>query len=1195
MAYGSTGILPPDEEEEETEGLLSPRQAEGEALLAKSRVVRTEVAPASKASSGYLGTKPSGYLGTKSSSGYLGSEGGSRVLPVHKTVDMYAVSNHLSKPEEDGIVTKTADFLFGPEAAIIGIAHDSKGWSWSVDNARQQWSEQPVWVNALAATSLIGTIVMPATLAAKNTFTIGKMATKMRTGTARELSEIDNWKAMGMLADQKVSKYADLDPDTVMMLRKQEVAVNSYKRMKVRAEKAASDEVLNPFERVRHEFDKRFAQTYNALVDDAANGGVRSQFHEMHNKLWQNDTVGTLLREMPDEASGPAIYAHLLGRLAPGKGLEQAAVLEYGKLNAKSQKWADFYYEAAKVRQTEMVESGFITPETLAAIGPVHLPAMSPRTPGLGNVGPTTTHMVPIKPKPGKKQATGILQEGDKFTPTGEYQYVGVKFEDRARLEGPSMLHRKGTHEEIFERIKAGGVITDPSDLTVNGYINDGILHSNYQFIVDMVTKQGNQLVAPADFVKASGFNKAKMAKMGFMSLDSAGTGPSATLRRMIAKKTGKDEEALPWIKTAVFDELFGERGMMAQTQQISTNLMDVMTTIYKTMKTAGSIPTHLQNLTGNMAFLSQAGFNIVAPENIALMGRMTSTFNKIAEINKVANDAGLARRGTLFDKDGILKGIDLGKEGKLDLAEEFFDPTVQELLEASAFENVEGSRALQRMGEALSEKQVFTKGVIGAYLKGKDIVQLGGKAKWFDGLTKAYLAEDMVPKMTYYVSLRNRGLSRAAAVTEVARRLPMYGTVGSAIKTSRRFAFPWATFPAEALRITKNNIQDHPLRMIPWLRAPQIMQATLSGMGLAGSPEEVSETKRQLPFWAQSHTTLVGPGSTIAALGGGGTMGMVGTAAGAILGRSAKAAYAGGAAGATFGAMVGAFMTDKEHAKQMRGAMMDFLPHSTFLLATNSPDFGGNYAPWQDLPGMLEQMPAEPLAILKPMVSAFTGETPYGEDAGDGTLGGGIAKTIAGMLGFMAPPLIQKYGFKMTTPDVPLWGDPTGITNVSRALIDTGNAIDPMTGRPGSMTNDFWLNNFGVFKSYAASGSQQIANEAKTEKHMFDIRKHLSKNLDYHLSKGNEREIVEILTDIQGSFAEQFQHSPLVAQDKYTRYLKGIADRLGQHPKLKHMRKEEMIDRLSQAGEWAGQERNHAREELLSTLRKEHLLKTQR
>ena len=1193
MAYEpSSGILPPEKEEEQD--VLAPRKAEASALLSKNRAIRGQSEPTrdrvGKSSSGIRGPSAGRAGITGSGTSGIGAP------PVRKTVDMYSVVSHLSKPEEDSITTKTLDFLFGPEAAVVGIAHDSKGWSWSVDNAKQQWAEQPVWVNALATTSLVGTIMFPAALAVKSTFKVGKMATKMKVGTALEKAEISTWKELGMITDQRIGKYADLDPNTVLMFRKQEVALNSYKRMKIRAERAASDEVLNPWEKMRHQFDKRFAQTYNALVDDAANGGVKSTFHEMHNRLWQNDTVGTILREMPDEASGPAIYAYMLGRISPGRGLEKKAVQEFGKLSAKNQKWADFYFEAAKRRQADMLKDGFITAETRHAIGPAHLPALEKGTPGLGNIGATSTHMLPIKPAPGKRKATGLIQEGDEFIPVGEFEHVAIKTAQVPRLEGPTMMHRKGTHEDIFDRLKSGNLITDPADVTINGYMNDGILHSNFKFIRDMVTREGGgmQVVAPADIVKAAGFSSTKMAKLGYISLDKAGDGAGAVLRRMIAKQTGKPEEALPWIKKEVFEELFGSRGMMAQSQQISTNLMDVMTTIYKTMKTAGSIPTHIQNLTGNMSFLAQAGFNVTTPENIALMGRMTTTFNQIAKINRKANDAGLARRGVLFDKEGILKGINLGTEKgfkgeTLNLADEFFDPTVQELLEASAFEQIEGSRALERMANALSDKQIFTKGVISAYEKGKNVAQLGGKAKWFDSLTKAYLAEDMVPKMAYYIHLRGQGMSRRAAVTEVARRLPMYGTVGSGIKTTRRYAFPWATFPAEALRITKNNIQDHPLRMIPWLRAPQIIQSSLSGMGFAGDPTEVREGKRQLPMWAQSHTTILGEGGAISTIGGGGTGALFGTAAGAIFGKSAKAAYAGGLTGAAFGGFLAAMGTDEAHAEQMRGAMLDFLPHSTFMMTTNSPDFGGNYAPWKDLPGLLEQLPAEPLAILKPMITAFTGQTPYGEDAGDGTVGGGISKTIAGMLGFMAPPFLQKYGLKMTTPDVPLWGEPTGITNISRMLIDTGNAIDPMTGRPGSMTNDFWINNFGIFKSYAATGEQQLANEAMTEQHMYKIRKHLAKNLDYHLNKGNEIDIVKILTEIQGSFSEQYQHSPLIAQEKYTRYLKGISDRLGQHPKLRQWTQEDIQDRLDRAGQWSGKERNRAREELLESLRREY------
>jgi hypothetical protein len=379
---------------------------------------------------------------------------------------------------------------------------------------------------------------------------------------------------------------------------------------------------------------------------------------------------------------------------------------------------------------------------------------------------------------------------------------------------------------------------------------------------------------------------------------------------------------------------------------------------------------------------------------------------------------------------------------------------------------------------------------------------------------------------------------------------------------------------------------------MIPWLKAPQLMQSIFSGMGYAEDPRGVAEAKKGLPVWAQSPTTVVTEGGAGAVIGGGMTGAIIGGAIGAAATRSAGGAYAGMTAGAVLAAMTTALTTSEEHGKEMRGAMLDFLPHSTFMMTTNSVDFGGEYLPFKDMRGMIEQAPAEPLAILKPLVSAFSGETPFGAPVGSGTVGSGLAKTFAGMIGFLAPPLIQKYGLKLTTPDVPLWGDPTGITNVSRFLTDTGQAIDPMTGRPGSMSQDFLLNNFGAWKSYASTGEQQLANEAMANRNMEQIRNNLTKNLKYHLENQNERDVVRILSNVQATFANQFVYDPLLAQNKYTLWLERHAKTIGRHPKLRGWSQEELIARLQEAGDLAGYSRSSARNKLLDVLRNEIALK---
>jgi hypothetical protein len=1124
-------------------------------------------------------------------------------------IEIDRVASRISDEDTGNVASNTLDFLFGPELGLIGMAHDAEGWSWSVDNIQQQWSENPLWVNALAATSLVGAILLPSTMALRSSMKVGKLASKAGK-IANEADEIGKWKQMGLIADQNVNAYSQLGGEyekTTALLRKQEVALTRYESMKARAQRAANGELSwgTPVEKVQHEFDKRFAQSYNAAIGQAGNGDIKGKFHALHDELWKNDTIGDILGNMPDEAAGPGIYAYLMGRNNPA--LAAKASQKFGKLSDKDKLWADFYYESAKKRQTRMLEDGFITPETYKSVGEIHLPAQM-----TGSVDPMLdvgrTQLVPVSTLKKQKAVAGIVEETTErrglgklfgktkttYKPQGEFEYVAVKLDTKVRLDSDTMMHRQGSQDEIFDRLTSGKLLTDPADVSVRGYMLDGLLHSNFQFVRDLA--MDSNYIATATDIAEWGGNARKAAKAGFMSLEYAGAGATSALRRMIAKKSGRPEEALPWIRKEVFDDIFGRDGMMAQTTSAGGDMMDVMTTIYKTMKTAGSIPTHLQNLTGNMIFLSQAGFNPVAPANVALMGKLTGTFNKIADINAAGRKAGISGR-TLFDpKSGTLKGVDLGKikvRGKtFDMNEEMFDPVMRDLIEESAFESVEGSGHLVNIASRLREDQHMTKGMIKLYMKGKNAAQLGGKAPWFDKLTKSYLGEDMVPKMGYYMDLRGRGLSRQAAATEVARRLPMYGTVGSAIKGSRKFAFPWATFPAEAMRITKNNIQDNPLRMMPWLKAPQLMQSIFSGMGYAEGPQGVKDAKKGLPFWAQSPTTVVAEGGASALVGGGMTGAIVGGAIGAAATRSAGGAYAGAAAGAILAGMTTALTTSEEHGKEMRGAMMDFLPHSTFMMTTNSVDFGGEYLPFKDIRGAIEQAPAEPLAILKPLVAAFSGETPYGAPVGSGTVGSGLAKTFAGMVGFLAPPLIQKYGLKLTTPDVPLWGDPTGVTNVSRFLTDTGQAIDPLSGRPGSMSQDFLLNNFGAWKSYASTGEQQLANEAMANRNMEQIRNNMTRNLKYHLENQNEKDVVRLLSNVQATFANQYVYDPLLAQNKYTQWLERHVKTIGRHPKLRGWSEEELVERLEEAGKLAGYARSSARTKLIETLKNELALK---
>ncbi len=1204
-----------DQDEASLEQLKKDREAS--ILLRRKQQTRkirgkssSYTAPSTKAK----GSSSSSFALSSGRGSFASSTKGLSALPAFastKTLEESAVTTDVQPPEQ-GWGMKTLDFLFGAEAAILGIAHDSDGFSWNMENARQQWSEHPLWSNLLSLTSLVGTMVVPAGLAVKSSMKFGMLASKVGA-LALEAKEIETWQKAGMIG-LNIKKYNDLgdgfveSKKVVKMLRQNQVSLEKFGKMEARAKRAQAGELsmkLTPLDSAKHHFEKRFSSTYNRLISPTAEGAAaREGYHASLNNLWKSDTLGTLLTTMPEEVAGPKMYAYMLGRLNPS--LAPRAAKDFGKLSATEKKFADFHVEALKKQQTTAHNIGLISDDEFKRIGEFHLPAQNLGTPetSLENV---RGYLIPISAKAAqrkvKTRTTGLVETTEPRTgfgklfgkektvikATGETEYVPVHLATMPRTDFTTLLTRKKSHDQIYDSLKSGKLITSPHQVTVNGFMQNGLIRTNFETIRDLAVD--SKYFASADDIAAWGGSAAKAGEAGFVNLANGGAEFSVRMKRMIAKVTGQPETDLPWLRKDIYDEIFGASGMMEQARMAGGDMLEAATTIFKTMKTAGNPATHLQNFVGNMTFLSQAGFNVTSPRNIVLMTKMTEIFGKMAKVKAAAKKAGLD--SSLQGEASVMKRINYGKwkvgNRELDLTEEFSHPVIRELIEESSFEAIEGSGNLLNIERKLGVDQYATRGLIRAYKSGKTFVQGGDRVKWFDTLTKAYLAEDMVPKMAYYIHLRGQGLTQKASAMEVARRLPMYNTVGSAIKRGRKYFAPWATFPAEAMRITKNNMIDHPLRMIPWLRAPQIAQAMVSGVGLG--PETrgaVSEAERQLPTWAQKGTTVVAEGGALATAGGALTGGLIGGAIGAAVTKGAGGAAVGAAAGAAFAATLAAINSDEINDKQMRGAILDFLPHSTFMLTSTSVDFGGNILPFKDLRGAVEQSPAEPFAILKPMVDIWSGETAYGTPVGDGTTEGMLAKTVAGAIGFLMPPLIEKYVLKTTTPQVEFPGDPTGITNVSRLQIDTGNAIDQMTGLPGNFGHDFFLNNIGIWKSYVATGEQQLSNESLTERHMGTVRSNLTRNLAFHLENGNDDETVDILSEVQGTFAQQFLHDPRLAQLKYSEWLERRHQTIGRHPKLRNWSEEELLSRLRLAGHAAGEARMRARSLLLQTLRDE-------
>ena len=1082
------------------------------------------------------------------------------------------------------------NFLFKDTMGVVGAKWDQEGFNWEWENAKQQWSEQPMWLNLLATTDLFGTAIFPLGKAAHLTTKVGRVAEALGT-VGSHADELNRWKAMDLL-DSGHTK--DLNFSQRRAMRIFERNTEKFAAMRSRAAVAEQGGQMGAKDKILYEFERRFSNDY---FNKTQSNNAKLAYNERLDKLWKQENIGRFFIDIPDTTAGDAIYQRWMHQMDPNN------IPAPSGLTPEQIRWSDSMGQAKIASQQEMLDEGVITQETFDRIGPMHLSAQYKGTPA-PDMSVSRQFIVPLEGKKPKQypgavtgttsQRTGLgklLFGADKpgAVVAGGQDYVALQVYDLPRLNAETLKKRSADLPEVYRRLQAGQLITDPHDLTVRSYVVDRLLLNNFKFVRDMAM-DARYGVSHDDimlkFMKGGTFDVKAAKKAGYVHLEDVGGEANDIMRRMIGKKGGKLglNGELPWVRRAVFDEVFGSHsGMFAQAQN-AANVLDVMSSVFKSVKTAASVPSHLNNLAGNLTMMSMSGMNPFSRRNMTIHQQMAGAFGKMSEVWNAGRAAGVSTREIMEKSTFNLGSVTIDSK-TFDLNKELLSPAARELIEENSLDATEGFYHLEELYKR-AETGSITRGFIKGALKAKSFFQVGNKAKWFDAMTKAYTAEDMIPKMSMFMHLRSQGFSQTAAAIETGRRLPMYNTVGSTIKGARKWVFPWLTFSTEAARITKNNLMDNPIRMIPWLNMPGILQTMAAGYE-GRSPEDVEEGKRSLPFFGQTPTTVMATGQTQSVAGGAATGALVGGIMGALRGGGAGG-MAGLGLGAAAGAAFGGITTTKEAGEQLRGAMMDWLPHSSFMLTSTSPDVEWT---WKNA---IEQIPSSPLAIIKPFYESFSGETAWGQEVGSEGLTDSIGKMFAGMIGNMAPPIIQKYGFKVTTPDVSLSQAITGhhlpgdFTNVSRALIDTGIKIDPLSGKAGSLSQDFVLNNSGMWKSFAASPATRLANEGMAQRNQEAVRTYLAKNLDFYLVNGEDEQSVGILEKIQKSFAKQYVGDPRLAQEKYDDWVKRRIKKIGQHPRLKTWSKEELENRLRTSGSYASETRGMAREEMIKFLQQE-------
>jgi hypothetical protein len=1084
------------------------------------------------------------------------------------------------------------DFMFGGEMALLGMQYDNGAITHDWDVAKKQWSEAPVWENVLNVISL-GSYAFPPARAAYLSAKFGKVG-RVLGNLPSKADDVERLKAVGKLADD----VTDVDDKTLKLLLQQEHNTAKHVDRASKVDMMANGEDVAPpsfMDKAKMKFDDLFANSYMDIVGGAAKGqeGARNLVNKSINDAWRREDMGKLFTNMPDYGPDDTrFYEHFLSKA----GVRGAV----SKLKGNDLRWADEMEALGKAHTQEALESGFMTPETIAHVtgkSGVHIPAQVKGT-LMPDADTTRSLFMPTTRKATAKEvAAGAAQHGDDLTV--------LKSIDIPRLDSPTLKARKADLPEVHRKMLDGELITDPYNMTVRGYMTDRMLLNNYKAVTDLATRSGYGF-NKADLVEKFG-SVAKAEKAGYVSLENLQGEIPRTLRRMIEKKNPSALGAggeLPMMRKEVFEELFAEDGMFAQTQQ-AVGLFEALVSIHKTAKTGYSVPTHIQNIVSNIAMLAQRGYNFTSPSNAKVGVKSAQVVARIGEHLKAKKALGPYSLAKAI-KEGPVKGINLGKykmpNGKvLDLNDEVLNPQVMALIEESSFEMAEGHARMEKMLQNIGSQKGLTRGLLKGYQKVENLANK--KFGIFEKMSHAYLAEDMVPKLSYYLDLRSKGLTAEAAVIEVGRALPMYATVGSAVRGARKVALPWASFPTEALRITKNNLMDHPLRMMPWLQAPAIMRSALAVTGQGPATRaDAKEDSRSLPLWAQKQTTVMAESGLVEAAGT--TAGAAGTGAlmGGIFGGTTGAAL-GGAAGLAAGLAYN-FNNEKADTEHMRGVMLDWLPHSPWTLQQVSPEATGDAVPWNNWKQAVEQNPlGKPASILLDLTNLIQGKNSYGEEMKSEGMVDSMMQMTAGMIGFLSPPLLQKYAFQVgKTPDISLveqalGGDaPMGRqldpTNMARLGIDSGLVIDPVTGRPGNLSFDMFMNNFTGIKSYATDPSNRLFNESLHEQHYTEQISAATRNLRAYAENGMEDETVGRLRMIQSIFAKKHSESPQLAERKYAEWLKRHLDSIGKHPRLKGWSKEELEGRITEMSRFSEEYRGRARSDMVELIKGQLALK---
>src|SRR3990167_717269 len=524
-------------------------------------------------------------------------------------------------PERNPVVD-IGNILAGDLMAAFGATLDKEGLTNDFNTAWDFWGEHPVRAGTAVALN-----VLPGLAALSKGYRVSKFA---------NLPD-DLVRATG-LVDEGVD-LARMAPEAKMVLKQQAYQIQRTRELAQKVEGGTASTA----EKGLHIFHKNFSNSYIEQMSMAHTGegaaGLSKMYSEKMQRVVQGADIGRLLDELPEKSIGTNI----------AKYLNDPA--ELNNIPKSAQPWAIALADRLKSNQKSMLSEGMLTEDTVEKVGDIWYSTMRKGS-ALTEEGVSTS----VFTIPGKGQKVKVLSVPrttsphlmDRSTSKQELSLILNRQEAAEALEAGNpekaikLLKNKKDAPEVVQMIangdktgamgvlgQAGFIDTTPASLTVKSLLQQTLLFENFRYLRDVA-------INPAYTKTASEFaalSKPVQARM--RSLDQLPN--SAIVRRMVGKNQGLDSAVaeLGYIHEDVFKELTDAATGQPGVSQGLVSMIDIMTALYKTSKTAGNPFTQGQNIWGNYGFLAMRGWNPFNKKNHDLIWK--TSYPAIRKLQKAA------------------------------------------------------------------------------------------------------------------------------------------------------------------------------------------------------------------------------------------------------------------------------------------------------------------------------------------------------------------------------------------------------------------------------------------------------------------------------------------------------------------------------------------------------------------------------